>query len=697
MVSSEQQGYARYFLIPCSAQADLNHIYQWIPLIALVLVYFSRRRSIASLCYTGIGHEEAGWTWFPSFLISLILQASSNNVVRAYPLYLRSMTLFYHIQAHQFGLSYFRKLVRIVSAVTVLMIAHETFIFAKDHAVDSEGDVANHAREAWIAGSSPHALDILEEGLLEHPHSLALRKLRGDILTTTRRNQEALDDYETILNEAPESLAVRWAKWSVLTRLGNGDLAITELERIAQSVPNNPLVPLRLAQELRKLDRLEESVQWYQKAVELVPEMPGWRLNMARALFDVLQYDDARKAVQHVLQTVPPDSPVEMAARNLLMITYGATKERGRRYQPIFSPEGSAEDRKRWGLIRHQGWEHFAKGRYQEAEPILRELLTLKPNDHRVTYELGCTLMELGQYEEAVTLLQKGIELGPTSGSFSEVFLDSIFRIGKSLVALERWEEALLHFEILEEIATVPLESANAPPSNLKEPASNASEPAEDIDALPTTASGKVIDQEKLSFWLDKIWQHIPKPEKPTKDANEILPAPDLAEVPPDYYTNLAAKKFKPDELFHTRASLMGRDADFSWFRFVIPAGRVMRDNLEAGNHEFIPLDPHDTFLTTQQEIYLVFALVTPSYDAIPLTAECYLETSKITWGEAPLIQDQVVMSTNEQSGYFVLSSPESEWTPGLYRCGLFVGDTVSAYTQSDEIRFRIIGPGQPS
>jgi tetratricopeptide (TPR) repeat protein len=584
-----------------------------------------------------------------------------------------------------------------VSAVTVLMIAHGTFVFAQDHEINSEDKVAHRASEAWIDGSSPLALDILEQGLHEHSHSLAFRKLRGDILTTTRRNQEALEEYEAILKETPESLDVRWAKWSVLTRLGNGDLAITELERIAQTVPSNPLVPLRLAQELRKLDRLEESVQWHQKAVELVPEMSGWRLNMARALFDVLQYDGARKAVQHVLQKEPRGSPVEMAARNLLMITYGATKERGRRYQPIFSPDGSAEERKRWGLIRHQGWEHFAKGRYQEAEPILRELLTLKPNDHRVTYELGSTLMELGQHEEAVTLLQKGIELGPTSGSFSEVFLDSVFRIGQSLVALERWEEALLHLEILQEITTVPPESLNAAPPKGNEPATIDPGSGENIDVPTATPSGKIIDNEKLAYWLEKVWQHVPKQEKPTQDANETLPAADPTGVLPDYYSNLAAKKFKPDELFHTRASLMGRDADFSWFRFVIPAGRVMRDDLQVGNHEFIPIDPNDTFINTQQEIYLVFALVTASYDAIPLTAECYLETSKITWGEAPLAQDQVVMSTNEQSGYFVLSSPESEWTPGFYRCGLFVGDTVSAYTQSDEVRFRIIGPDQPS
>ncbi len=602
-----------------------------------------------------------------------------------------------HLRTRQLHFRLFRNVMPMIGTMALLFFAYPSFVCAQGNATDSEETVVTHATEAWIDGSPMEALHSVEEGLHNNSHSLPLRKLRGDIRATIRQNQEALADYETILQENPEALAVRWAKWSILTRMGQADLAIAELQHIAERAATNPLSSLRLAQELRKLDRLEESVQWHQKAVELVPEMSGWRLNMARALFDVLEYDEARKAVQHVLQTVPPGSPVEMAARNLLMITYGATKERGRRYQPIFSPEGSAEDRKRWGLIRHQGWEHFAKGRFREAEPILRELFALKPTDHRITYELGSTLMELGQHKEAITLLQKSIELGPTSGSYSEIFLDSIFRIGQSLVALKRWEDALLHFEILQEIATIPPEILNATRPTENEPPTLDPDSGENIDALPATPSGKIIDQEKLDFWLDTIWQHLPKPEKPTQDANEILPAADPSEVPPDYYTNLAAKKFKPDDLFHTRASLMGRDADFSWFRFVIPAGRVMRDNLQAGNHEFIPIDSNDTFHTTQEEIYLVFALVTASYDAIRLTTECYLETSPITWGEAPLVKDQVVMSTNEQSGYFALTPPKSGWTAGLYRCGLFVGDTVSAYTQSDEVRFRMVQPSSPS
>lgn len=54
-------------------------------------------------------------------------------------------------------------------------------------------------------------------------------------------------------------------------------------------------------------------------------------------------------------------------------------------------------------------------------------------------------------------------------------------------------------------------------------------------------------------------------------------------------------------------------------------------------------------------------------------------------------------MSMSDRSGYFMLSPPETGWTPGLYRCGLFVGERTSADTQVDEVRFRIIEPALSS
>jgi len=157
------------------------------------------------------------------------------------------------------------------------------------------------------------------------------------------------------------------------------------------------------------------------------------------------------------------------------------------------------------------------------------------------------------------------------------------------------------------------------------------------------------------------------------------------------------AERFTPQKTLDQRASLMGRDADFSWFRFVIPAGKVVRDDFPTGAHEFIPLNPGDSFPSTQQEIYLVFGLVSASFDAVPLTGRCALELSEMTGEPHTIVQDRAMTTMNDQSGYFMLTPPKSGWTPGLYHCGLFTGEQTSADTLVDEVRFRIIQTSQSS
>jgi tetratricopeptide (TPR) repeat protein len=326
-------------------------------------------------------------------------------------------------------------------------------------------------------------------------------------------------------------------------------------------------------------------------------------------------------------------------------------------------------------LIRNKAWELFSAGRYREAEPVFREILTLRPSDQQATYELGITLMELDRHEEAIDYLQKGIDLGESN----EVYLDSIFRIGQCLVELERWPEALLHFELLQDLGSGQAERPQESQETTNDP--------------PVLPGAKVLDKQKVAHWLEKVRQHLPDMRKPAVDPNPVMPDVVTSSLPPIRNEKLPSRSLEGFEPVHSRASLMGRDADFSWFRFVIPSRMVMRDDLFMGAHEFIPIDPGDTFYATQKEIFLVFALVTASYDEIPLTAECYLETSKILSGQGPLVRDRVVMTMNEQSGYFRFRVSQEDWKRGLYRCGLFVGDEVSAYNQADEVRFRIISP----
>ncbi len=529
-------------------------------------------------------------------------------------------------------------------------------------ALSDGADAAAQAGALWESGAVSAALDLLEEEIQRHPEAVALLQLRGDILSTARGPREAVAAYDAVLARDPDALSVRWAKWSVLVRWGQTEEALAELRRLTERDPKNPLIHLRLAQELRKADRLEESLPAYERAVALAPDLLGWRLALARARFDLLDYQGADRDIQYVLDHMPPGSPLELPATNLRTALY-ESMDRGRRFTPAMTPDSTAERLKEWAAIRADAWKLFAAGRYAEAEPIYRRLLALNPHDPLATHQLGITLMHLERCQEALDVFGTVLNLNPSE----EDYADTVFRMGQCYVTLERWEDAYVHFQLLYDTA-VEFEARHKD--------------------VPLPEGTRVLDKAKLAVWLDKVRPHVP-------ELANAPPAPPI-QTPEDERSEeellrRAAERLKPQQTLETRASLVGRDADFSWFRFVIPAAKVMRDDFPTGAHEFIPLHPGDSFGVSQPDIYLVFSLVTASYDAVPLSAQCVLEAADMSTGI--LAQDRVMTAMNDQSGYFLLSPPSGGWAPGLYRCGLFAGERTSAYTQVDEVRFRIVEP----
>ncbi|MDH4155181.1 MAG: tetratricopeptide repeat protein [Nitrospira sp.] len=526
---------------------------------------------------------------------------------------------------------------------------------------------AEQAKAAWESGATTSALELLEQAIHDHPQALALEQLRGDILSTLRDPKEAVQAYDHVLAVDPSAMDVRWSKWAVLVRWGQEAEAIAELRSIVRIDAKNPLAHWRLAQELRKLDRLEESLESYKRAVELKPEFLGWRLALARAHFDVLDYQAADADLQYVLQHVPSGSPLELPAKNQLAQLY-ESMERGRRFTPVLTPTATATQLKEWAALRSEAWKLFEAGRFQEAEPVYRKLLALNPGDPIATHQLGLTLMQLGRCEDALAVFGQLSNLNPNE----EDYADTTYRMGQCYVELERWEEAFVHFQILYD-AAVEFEQANKD--------------------VPLPAGTRVLAKEKIARWLDKVRPHVPelarlKEEEANAERESGNRAPELPEAA--LYAK-AVETLKPQKTLDTGAAIAGRDADFSWFRFVISSAKVVRDDFPTGAHEFIPLNPGDTFPASQREIYLVFRLVSDSFDAVPLTARCGLETSDMVEDSQTTVQDHVMTTTNDRSGYFLLTPPKAGWTPGLYRCGLFAGEQTSAYSYVDEVRFRIV------
>lgn len=554
-------------------------------------------------------------------------------------------------------------------SLALLMVVLTTGAVAEDGPKLSVERLAEEARVAWDSGAVTAGLELLDQGIQDNPDASALHKLRGDILSTVRDPKEAVQAYDQALAAEPTAVDVHWAKWGVLVRWGRGDDAIAELQSIARIEPSNPLIHWRLALELRKVDRLEESLESYKRAVDLMPDLLGWRLALARARFDVLDYVGADADLQYVLQHVTPGSPLELPAKNQLAQLY-ESMDRGRRFKRVLTPDATADQLKEWASLRSDAWKLFEAGRYNEVEPVYRKLLDLNPSDPVATYQLGLTLMQLDRCEEAVDVFGNMSNLNPKEDDYA----DTLYRMGQCYVELERWEEAFMHFQILYD-AAVEFEEANK--------------------GIVLPAGTRVLAKDKIVRWLDKVRPHVPelvqqKAEEAKREKELRARTPALSE---EAFFAKAIEKVKPQKALETGVAIAGRDADFSWFRYVIPAGNVVRDDFPTGAHEFLPLNPGDTFPTTQPEIYLVFKLVSDSFDAVPLTARCSPETREMTEDPQATLQDRVMTAMNDRSGYFLLTPPKSGWTPGYYRCGLFAGEQTSAYSYVDEVRFRIIEP----
>lgn len=532
------------------------------------------------------------------------------------------------------------------------------------------GHILADAQAFLHEGTIYLALERLKEATRVAPNDYRVHKLRGDVLMSFRRNQEAVAAYRKAAELAPAALEVHWALWALLDRMAAHRQAILTLQEIARLDPENPLAHLRLARAYGQSDRLEEAVASYRRAVELEPDIRSLRLPLARALFDVLDYEGARQQVEFVLARAETGSPEWASARDLLAYLRGETHDPGRRFDESQTlrklPWYSERNLKRWVLTRGEGWRLMEQGRHAEAEQAFRRALEFNPEDHRTWYDLGQALTALGRYEEAIEAFEKGIALG----RFAEFYPDSVFQIGRCLAKLGRWTDAIARFQRVLEIRDWR---------------------HEDFYALnfPDLA---VVQQA-----LDEATHHAPGDggahEGPASSAERLGPEPYEYPIPP------MANGHKLVEPLPTMAELtpLGTDTVHGPFRQLTTTRDLIQEDLQTGLHDFIPVNPTDTFSQQEEAIYLVFTLTGNQEDLEAKLASRWVAERVPGMAENTVVGvDSVLLGLNERSGYFRLTRPDGGWRPGIYRVDLYLGPQVSAYTHVADIRFRILaGPSR--
>lgn len=79
---------------------------------------------------------------------------------------------------------------------------------------------------------------------------------------------------------------------------------------------------------------------------------------------------------------------------------------------------------------------------YVKAEKVIKDGITYSPNDPKLYYQLGIVQLKLGKDSEAITSLNKAVELKPN-------YKDGHFALGMSYLSLKKFNEAKNEFEII--------------------------------------------------------------------------------------------------------------------------------------------------------------------------------------------------------------------------------------------------------
>ena len=322
------------------------------------------------------------------------------------------------------------------------------------------------------------------------------------------------------------------------------------------------------------------------------------------------------------------------------------------------------KDYKAWAMARGQSWQLMNAGKYAEAEAVLHKVLELDPDDDLARYNLGLTLMELGRYESARVWLKESFR----ESKHPHFYPNAVFQIGRALAKLGRWEEAVSKYERVLEI-----------------------EDWKDRDFY----SLNFPDLTKVRAALEAARQRVSHPTLLSRSGRRPTPpsqTDDFSEGSNPSLPNLTSPQpFTGESKTPARVVPLDVNVVRGWFHILITAKAVVRDDLQAGFHDYIPLYPGDTFPTHQPEIYLIFAMTTPPTGDEKVTSHWIAEQVDQLPPNTVVGTDVVLMGLNEATGYFYLERPEGGWPVGTYRIDLFAGDEVSAYTYIADVRFRIV------
>ncbi len=306
--------------------------------------------------------------------------------------------------------------------------------------------LVTQAQIARYSGNMARAEVLLRRAVEVDPDDKDVFLALGRFLTMPgvaddERRREARSILETGLKNAPDYLALRHQFATVLESLGETEAAEEQWERVVSEEPAHAMSLMSLGQIYFFRKDYERACEFYRRGLEVPPDTPFSLGDRARgyhrfALANWAAGDTtaALTAFEQAVAENPKLGNAYLDYANLLA-------ELGRNDEGVAIYERIVAENPNDSNLRFAFGSYLQRmDRLSEADVHYRAAVAGNPQDPRILTAAGALSLRLENPRMAVSLLQEALK-------FDRDFVPAHFHLGNALVALNREQEAIMHFQ----------------------------------------------------------------------------------------------------------------------------------------------------------------------------------------------------------------------------------------------------------
>jgi tetratricopeptide (TPR) repeat protein len=322
-----------------------------------------------------------------------------------------------------------------------------TMLQAKPPRLDDQTGLVVLARIAVKAGKDEKHIELLRWLVKERPSPSNWRQLIISLLKP-KRYAEAASEADAMLAKYPdERMNPDTLVWfsSILVEAGREDEAIVILKDLLKQLPNQPLILRNLAQALLHKGKVDEGVAVLRDALKNNPADEELIQSFAFFLRSAGRIAEEVTFLKSILDKFPNNDSLVKLAHSTLSLAYtdlGDFPKAEAELEVLY-----AKDPADIGVNNDLGYLYADQGKnLEKAESMIRKAVEQEDTNSAYLDSLGWVLFKRGKFKEAISPLEKAIEVLDSTGrddaTVPEHLGDVYFALKDRVKARAAWEKA---------------------------------------------------------------------------------------------------------------------------------------------------------------------------------------------------------------------------------------------------------------